>query len=336
MDRLEEQDIQLKQQLYKSRDGEIIVNFAGLRTNPARVFVVKQFAVTNQSKFNRYNQVLLAWCRIKDGNLATLYKVMLSGGKNPEAIKAIFKHYSHTLSKALSEQLPVLTQPVLSSVLRGLALLRRKEFIHGNVCPENVLFDMKDGSPEDIVLCGQRCLCTTAKNILSDVTQYKNMDYASPELMREGRVTHASDVYSCGLLALQVERRMPIADIRSYGPIEELAGEVADGQLRSVLQALLQFDPHDRPTAEQALAMLGVELPADITMRRRAEPKPAPPVSTSPAPTPCALCGQATSPPQDIECCGYFLHSQCILNHGHSYLMCQHCGAYLIGDQTAK
>ncbi|ROO84602.1 serine/threonine protein kinase [Actinocorallia herbida] len=169
----------------------------------------------------------------------------------------------------------------------------------------------RDLKPDNILLRGDRAVITDfgiasladATALTSTGTKMGTPLYMAPEQVEGGKATAAADMWSVGAtLYAAVEGRTPFAAptlMALFNAILSRPHEPCEhaGPLGPVLSRLLAKDPADRPSAEQAAALLTEALrPAPGPMAAPA-PVAAPVAPPSPAPAPSTKAPSARREP---------------------------------------
>ncbi|KAK9929656.1 hypothetical protein M0R45_026746 [Rubus argutus] len=148
-------------------------------------------------------------------------------------------------------------------IARGLAFLHTSSLVHGDVKPQSVLFDadfeahLSDFGLDRLTLATS----TTTPAEASSSTTVGTLGYVSPEATLTGRVTKESDVYSYGIVLLELlTGKRPVMFTEDEDIVKVLAG-VKVGLLCTAP------DPQDRPTMSDIVFMLegcrvGPDLPS--------------------------------------------------------------------------
>lgn len=162
------------------------------------------------------------------------------------------------------------TRCVMKEVASALALAHRREIVHRDVQPANILLDEETsravladfGIAAVLATAGGKPVRITGTGeILGDPT------HVSPEQLKDGNVTDRSDVYSLGLLAYEMltgrspydadnRREMWAAHFQaSPRPISDFRDDV-DEALEALIADCLSKEPQQRPTATQVVERL--------------------------------------------------------------------------------
>ncbi|EOD17316.1 hypothetical protein EMIHUDRAFT_75779, partial [Emiliania huxleyi CCMP1516] len=171
----------------------------------------------------------------------------------------------------------------LRRMLRGLAYLHEQRQVHRDLKPANVLLNSQGAVKiSDFGISSQ--LEATGEGICSTSlcsTFVGTTCYMSPERLRAEAYSYSSDIWSFGLILLELASgAYPFAEIRRYqrlahppppystsgGAFYQLLGQIADepaptlpaghfsASLRDLLRRCLDKDPTRRPTAQELLS----------------------------------------------------------------------------------
>ncbi|MEV7395087.1 serine/threonine-protein kinase [Streptomyces sp. NPDC091215] len=166
--------------------------------------------------------------------------------------------------------------PLLRDIARGMEIANRaNEVAHLDLKPENILFG-EDGMAKIGDFGLARGLRRTAKGFASVAPTTGTIGYQAPEIvLANGRPTQRSDIYSFGLLALELltgdlpfarasahenfyrsTRLGALPEELTYGE-HKLADLVSDERVWTLVSGCLQVDPSQRsPTFQRLLTLL--------------------------------------------------------------------------------
>nr|XP_011461217.1 PREDICTED: U-box domain-containing protein 33-like [Fragaria vesca subsp. vesca] len=221
-----------------------------------------------QSEFQQEVQVL---CKIQHPHLVTLLGVCL------EAWSLVYEYLpngslqDHLFRKSnvsfMTWKTRVRIIAEISSALCFLHSSKPEKIVHGDLKPQNILLD----SEFRCKICDFGiCRLVTEENLYSanfgQFTEPKGaFSYTDPELQRIGVLTPKSDIYSFGLIILQlVTRRPPVG----------LANEVRKALLSGNLTAILDSSAGEWPdSVAKRLVQLGLQC-CELNSRARPELTP--------------------------------------------------------------
>ena len=122
---------------------------------------------------------------------------------------------SNTIEKFGKFSQESLIQKYAKQVLEGLEYLHLNNLVHGDIKGANVLLDKKgDAKIADF---------GNSKNIFAEELSLGTTRWMAPEVMREGRVSRQSDIWSFGCLMLEM--------ITGQAPYHELKSETQESLL---------------------------------------------------------------------------------------------------------
>ncbi|KAF6169460.1 hypothetical protein GIB67_004741 [Kingdonia uniflora] len=151
---------------------------------------------------------------------------------------------------------------------RGLAFLHNASIIHGDIKPQNVLFDADfEAHLSDFGLERLTTATSTTTPIEAASTSaipVGTIGYVSPEATLTGQVTKESDVYSFGIVFLELlTGRRPVMFTEDEDIVKWVKRQLQRGQISELLEpGLLELDPE---SSEWEEFLLGVKkVPAKI------------------------------------------------------------------------
>ena len=176
---------------------------------------------------------------------------VIAGRMTPEQ----WKHYNTVIyaSEDNARIQPGIAFYILRKMLRGLEVLHRTGYIHCDIKPSNVMID-RFGTVK-LIDFGR---ATSIKN--PGDTFLASPMYMAPEMHRREKLTPQVDLYSCGIILLEMLKGGPIIDLYSTeeeiffmkrtltDSLNELLPKELCGnkQLVRVIKRLLAYDPEER------------------------------------------------------------------------------------------
>ncbi len=206
---------------------------------------------------------------------------------------------------------------VLAGVARALGYAHQRGFVHRDVAPGNVLFDINDNPV--LTDFGIARAVTKTSRITNAGVSVGTSHYMSPEQARGGEVDGRSDIYSLGALAYEAltgnppyngEDGFAIAYAHVFEPVPRLPEEKQRWQglidksmakdpseryqnTEEFLAELSRLEPLSRAPASSSAATLNMALPAGLVVPVTATSTPV----AVPASGAAAASAAATSPP---------------------------------------
>ena len=160
-------------------------------------------------------------------------------------------------------------------ILHGLDALHRRNLVHRDLKPTNILIDVADGSAERPLL-SDFGISHTAEGGQTNLQGAGTFGYAAPEQLK-GRATYASDIYAFGRIVFE----LLVGRLPDYGdpPLELLRPELP-ATVGKLVVACMANDPAKRPqSAKELMVIFDESWPIVVqatstsnTMRPSAEP----------------------------------------------------------------
>jgi len=91
---------------------------------------------------------------------------------------------------------------IIKEICEGLHYLHEKGIVHLDLKPANILLD-DDMVPKITDFGSSRCFSKDQTRVITE-TKEGTMGYLAPELLFEGVITHSSDLYSLGLIIIEI------------------------------------------------------------------------------------------------------------------------------------
>lgn len=142
-------------------------------------------------------------------------------------------------------------------IARGLAFLHSVSIFHGDVSPQNVLFDADfEAHLSDF---GLEKLTMVNVEPSSSLTTVGTIGYVAPEVSLTGQVTKETDVYSFGIVLLEIlTGRKPVMFPQDENIVKWVKKQLQSGQIAELLEpGLLDLDPE---SSEWEEFLLGVKV----------------------------------------------------------------------------
>lgn len=143
-------------------------------------------------------------------------------------------------------------------VARGLAFLHTSNMVHGDIKPQNVLFDADfEAHLSDFGL--DRLTIPTPAEASTSTTAVGTLGYVSPEAALTGETTKESDVYSFGIVLLELlTGKRPVMFTQDEDIVKWVKKQLQKGQITELLEpGLLELDPE---SSEWEEFLLGVKV----------------------------------------------------------------------------
>ena len=182
---------------------------------------------------------------------------------------------------------------IVESVLEALAVAHRTGLVHRDIKPENVLI-----ATDERIKVADFGLARAVTEVTATATGtvLGTVAYLAPELVARGATDARTDVYAVGILLYEMlagtqpftgETPIQIAYQHVHSDIPDVSAAVAwlPQEIDELVGALAARDPSDRPADAGAALQLVRRTRAvldDELLARRADPAPAPPVTTPP------------------------------------------------------
>ncbi|KAJ0096394.1 hypothetical protein Patl1_29057 [Pistacia atlantica] len=143
-------------------------------------------------------------------------------------------------------------------IARGLSFLHTSNMVHGDLKPQNVLFDADfEAHLSDFGL--DRLTVPTPAEASSSTTSVGTLGYVSPEAVLTGETTKESDVYSFGIVLLELlTGKRPLMFTQDEDIVKWVKKQLQKGQITELLEpGLLELDPE---SSEWEEFLLGVKV----------------------------------------------------------------------------
>ncbi|PRW55899.1 kinase [Chlorella sorokiniana] len=187
----------------------------------------------------------------------------------------------------------------LLDIALGLEYLHSNSLIHGDLKPANVMLKAARNDRRGFI-CKlgdfglSRMLGAEESHV--DTQSYGTASYAAPELLTQGKLTKAADVFSLGIIMWEVvsggQELYPgltamqvILQVSQHGQRPEPPADCPPA-LQDLMQRCWSQDATHRPTAEQVVEDLRQQLMAMRPAPHAAPPRPPLPPQTAAAPAP--------------------------------------------------
>jgi len=253
--------------------GDVFAVFDPVRRRDLALKVLK---FTYPRALHYFKREFRAIARLRHRNLVTLYDLHAEAGRyfyTMELIDGVDLYVHVNGSNVIIDDPEVLSgaarqakvRHAFVQILRALAHLHDHGFVHRDLKPSNVMVDAR--GVVKILDFGivKELLPGTAGQSLSQI--FGTATYMSPEQSQGSRVGPASDMYAAGVVLYELLAGVPpfdgdpqvvIAHHRHHAP-PSLVQRVPAVQpaLALVCMALLEKDANQRPSAHEALEMLG-------------------------------------------------------------------------------
>jgi serine/threonine protein kinase len=153
---------------------------------------------------------------------------------------------------------------IAKQALEALHFIHTQGFTHGNLQPDNLLFDEGDAL---VVIDFGNARRINESQKPDSVRAMQQSDYMSPEELAGDTITPSSDLYSLGVVFYEMLMgELPATTASQHGNLETRLGEQVEisrklaelpAELFSLISRLLQHDPTLRPgSAREALELL--------------------------------------------------------------------------------
>jgi tetratricopeptide (TPR) repeat protein len=248
-----------------------------------RDLALKVLKFTYPRALHYFKREFRATARLRHPNLVTLYDLHAEGGHyffTMELIDGVDLYLFVNETNAIVDDPKALTAPkrqarvrqAFVQLLRGLNYLHNAGCVHRDLKPSNVMVDREGNCKVLDFGIVKELLPGSEGQSLSQV--FGTATYMSPEQSQGSRVTPASDMYAAGVVLYELIAGTPPFDgesqivahhHRSIKPpslVQRVPGVNPD--LALVCMALLEKDPNDRPSAREALEMLGERVEAEL------------------------------------------------------------------------
>lgn len=143
-------------------------------------------------------------------------------------------------------------------IARGLGFLHQSNMVHGDIKPQNVLFDadfeahISDFGLDRLTIRSPSRSAVTANTI-------GTLGYVSPEATLSGEITRESDIYSFGIVLLEIlTGKRPVMFTQDEDIVKWVKKQLQRGQVTELLEpGLLELDPE---SSEWEEFLLGIKV----------------------------------------------------------------------------
>lgn len=142
-------------------------------------------------------------------------------------------------------------------IARGLAFLHSSSMVHGDIKPQNVLFDADFEAHLSEFGLGKLVVATPTEPSTS--TSVGTLGYISPEAALTGETTRESDAYSFGIVLLELlTGKRPLMFTQDEDIVKWVKRQLQRGQISELLEpGLLELDPE---SSEWEEFLLGIKV----------------------------------------------------------------------------
>jgi len=248
-----------------------------------RDLALKVLKFTYPRALHYFKREFRSIARLRHSNLVSLYDLHVEDGHyffTMELVDGVDLYVHVNESNAIIEDSRQLTAPARQArirrafvqMLRGLAYLHASGCVHRDLKPSNVMVDRAGVCKILDFGIVKELLPGTEGQSLSQV--FGTATYMSPEQAQGARVGPASDMYAAGVVLYELIAGTPPFDGESHvvahdhqtarppSLVQRVPG--VQPELALVCMALLEKDQNDRPSAREALEMLGERVEADL------------------------------------------------------------------------
>ncbi|CAK9277453.1 unnamed protein product [Sphagnum jensenii] len=203
------------------------------------------------AKVKHRNLMVLRGCFINEDVRLLLYDYMPNGSL-ASLLQEASKQTSHVLDWPMRHLIAL-------GIARGISFLHTEcnpPIVHGDVKPNNVLFDA-DFEPH-VSDFGLMALTTTPVDPTPSSSSVGSLGYVSPEANDSGELTRESDVYSFGIVLLELltGRRPAVFNLQDEDIVKWVKRMLQLGEITEVFDpALLDLDPESSEWEEFLLAV---------------------------------------------------------------------------------
>ncbi|KQV14420.1 MULTISPECIES: serine/threonine-protein kinase [unclassified Kitasatospora] len=287
-------------------------------TKLERLVAVKELSVSGiperelPTLNSRMQQEARAAAKIKHPGVITVYDVLEQDGRPWIVMELIDGRSLADVIDSEGTLLPRDAARIGEQMLAALDQAHRHGVLHRDVKPANVLLER--GGRAVLTDFGI-ALLEGAPGLTRTGDIVGSPDYVAPERVSGHRPGPESDLWSLGAtLYAAVEGQSPFHRTTTMGTLQAVIADPLPeprhaGALAPVIEALLRKDPAERPTADQALAMLaeaaltapgpGPTQPHAPTQTTPPTPIPLPPAPVPAPPTPTPPAPSPPAPPGD-------------------------------------
>ncbi|XP_042033088.1 probable LRR receptor-like serine/threonine-protein kinase At4g36180 [Salvia splendens] len=150
-------------------------------------------------------------------------------------------------------------------IARGLAFLHSVSIIHGDVKPQNVLFDADFEAHLSDFGLDKVTIATTSAEASTSASPVGTLGYVAPEATLTGKPSKEADVYSFGIVVLEIlTGKKPVMFTEDEDIVKWVKRQLQRGQVSELLEpGLVELDPE---SSEWEEFLLGVKVGLLCTM----------------------------------------------------------------------
>lgn len=141
-------------------------------------------------------------------------------------------------------------------IAMGLEYLHSENIIHRDLCDVNILINKKsdDTCPQAKVADFGMSKLLPGDYVTETITALGHRQVYLPPEAAEGYYSYSLDIYSFGVIAVQVVHTKPL--VRMKSEVESLLEEIPDSKLKNVICSCLSEDRRSRPQAADIVCIL--------------------------------------------------------------------------------
>ena len=146
---------------------------------------------------------------------------------------------------------------IMNQMIRGIVFLHEKDLIHRDLKPAKIFIARLDNESFQIKIGDFGHI--TRNNSKTRTRQIGNPWYQSPEIEDCKHYNHKVDIFSLGMIVIELFFDLTIQAGRRERLVEAKTGNIQDFKHKDLVKKMLDHDPMKRPEAKEILGLINME-----------------------------------------------------------------------------